>query len=91
MPAARCGHPSLVIGVRCAGPCAAAAAMVYADFSRRLTRFSQSLCCLWSTLIMCVTDLLLTAIANNEEAIMQEIYSNGPIVAGFMVYADFPH
>jgi hypothetical protein len=40
---------------------------------------------------MCVTDLLLTAIANNEEAIMQEIYSNGPIVAGFMVYADFPH
>lgn len=39
---------------------------------------------------VCVCDCF-SAIANNEEAIMQEIYSNGPIVAGFMVYADFPH
>ena len=32
------GAATIGIGVRCAGPCAAAAAMVYADFSRRLTR-----------------------------------------------------
>jgi len=89
------GAAILGIGVRCAAPGpAAAAAVVYADFSRRLTctRFSQSLCCPWSSLIVrvCVCDCF-SAIANNEEAIMQEIYSNGPIVAGFMVYADFPH
>ena len=31
------------------------------------------------------------AVASSEDAIMEEIRTNGPIVAGFMVYADFPH